>query len=614
MPHRDPVRIANVSGFYGDDPHAMRAMVEAGPVDVLTGDYLAELTMLILWKARRRDPSAGYAHTFLPQLESVLGTCLDRGTKIVVNAGGLNPGGLAARVKDLASRLGLKPAVAWVRGDDFVDRVPALLRSGVDLTHLDTGRPLTGDPVTANAYLGGWGITEALAQGADIVITGRVTDASLVTGPAAWWHDWANDDWDALAGAVVAGHVVECGPQACGGNYPFLEELADLGYPGFPIAEVAHDGSCLITKQESTGGGVTVGTVTAQLLYEIADPAYANPDVIARFDTIAISQDGQNRVRLSGTKGLPPTDRLKAAINLDGGYRNTVTFVLTGADIEAKAAAAERHLFERLGGRGRFDEVDVDLIRSDRDDAPRTAEATARLSVTVKSPDEAPVGRSFSNTATAMAVASYAGLHTTTPPRGATAFGIYWPSLIPRAHVHHEVVLPDGSVRSIASPPLGPSVQVGPVNTSSRPSSDEDEVSVERLGLIVGGRSGDKGGNANVGLWAWTDLAYQWLLATLDATTFRILLPEADDLVVDRYVLGNLRAVNFVVRGWLGDGVAACTRPDPQAKGLAEYIRSRRLAIPVSVLASASTGTDGPGRSPGARDCHLGSIRQAVRE
>ena len=263
-------------------------------VDVLTGDYLAELTMLILWKARRRDPDAGYARTFLAQMHDVLATCVDRGVKVVVNAGGLNPRALADRVRELGERVGTPARVAVVEGDDLLDRLPELERAGVPLAHLDTGVPLADAgvaPATANAYLGGWGIACALEAAADVVVTGRVTDAALVVGPAAWWHGWARDDWDALAGAVVAGHVIECGPQATGGNYPFLDELAP-GYPGFPIAEVAADGSFEVTKQPGSGGAVTVGTVTAQLLYEIDSPAYVNPDVVAHFDTIELEQRG----------------------------------------------------------------------------------------------------------------------------------------------------------------------------------------------------------------------------------------------------------------------------------------------------------------------------------
>ena len=213
--------------------------------------------MLILWKARQKDPGLGYATTFLRQLEEVLGTCLERGVKVVANAGGLNPAGLAAKITELSGRLGLNARVAYITGDDLTPVLGDLQAAGHELVNLDTGLPLAKADlpvVTANAYLGGWGITAALEAGADVVVCPRVTDASLVTGPAAWWHGWRRDDWDALAGAVAAGHVIECGPQATGGNYSFLDEITDRRYPGFPIAEVAADGSSVITKHDGTGG------------------------------------------------------------------------------------------------------------------------------------------------------------------------------------------------------------------------------------------------------------------------------------------------------------------------------------------------------------------------
>ncbi len=379
-----PIRIGNCSGFYGDRIAAAREMVEGGPIDVLCGDYLAELTMLILAKAQAKDPNGGYARTFLTQMEQVLGTCLDRRIKVVANAGGLNPAGLGTALRELAGRLGLTAHVAHVEGDD--------LRG-----NLDAIAPPVGEtkPVSANAYLGAWGITEALRSGADVVVTGRVTDASLVVGPAAWWHGWGPEDWDRLAGAVVAGHVIECGPQATGGNYAFLDKITDRRYPGFPIAEVAEDGSSVITKHPGTGGLVSVGTVTAQLLYEIAEPAYLGPDVVTHFDTIRLTQQAEHRVAISGTRGSPPPDTLKVALNEAGGFRNTMTMVLTGLDIEAKAAFAEQQLFDVLGGRDAFDEVDVRLLRFDVPDAPTNEQACAHLRVTVKDADPRKVGRAF---------------------------------------------------------------------------------------------------------------------------------------------------------------------------------------------------------------------------
>ncbi len=523
---RRPIRIGNSSGFYGDRMEAVREMVEGGPVDVLTGDYLAELTMLILWKARQKDPDAGYARTALTQIEHVLGTCLDRGIKIVNNAGGLNPSGLAGEFTALAQRLGLHPRIAYVTGDDLMPRLEDLRAAGYPLSNLDTGQPLAdahGKPVTANAYLGGWGITAALEAGADIVICPRVTDASLVTGPAAWWHRWGRHDFDQLAGAVAAGHIIECGPQATGGNYSYLHEITDRRYPGFPIAEVASDGSSVITKHDGTGGLVSVGTITAQLLYEIAEPAYLNPDVVAHFDTITLEQEGPHRVRLSGTAGSPPPDTLKVCVNFLGGYRNTMTMVITGLDIEEKASWAVEELFGILGGREQFDDVDVRLLRFDHADADSNARAVAHLRVTVKDPDPRKVGRRFSNATMELALGGYAGFHTTTPPSAESAYGVYWPTIVPAAQVPHAAVLPDGTRIDIPATTAVPSAAdesaddpasssaAAPAEPARAPLDDDDDGRRVRapLGRVCAARSGDKGGNANVGLWARDDRGYR---------------------------------------------------------------------------------------------------------
>ena len=588
---KDPVRIGNSSGFYGDRGVATREMVEGGPIDFLTGDYLAELTMLILWKAKQKDPTAGYARSVLTQLEQVMGTCLDRGIKIVNNAGGLNPGGLAEELAALAERLGLHPKIAYLTGDDLLPDLDALAVAGQPLTHLDTGRPLAdagGKPVTANAYLGAWGIVDALQAGADIVVCPRVTDASLVVGPAAWWHGWDRTDFDQLAGAVLAGHVIECGPQATGGNYSFIDEILDRRYPGFPIAEVADDGSFVITKHEDTGGLVSIGTVTSQLMYEIAEPAYLNPDVIAHFDTVRLEQVGPSRVQCSGTIGSPPPATTKVAINFVGGYRNTMTLVLTGLDIEKKAAWATEELFDILGGREQFGDIDVRLVRFDQPDAPTNEQATAHLRITVKDDDPRKVGRRFSNATMELALGGYAGFHTTTPPSGESAYGVYWPALVPADTPRHTVVRPDGSQHLIPPTPTGPLRHVAAAPAPSPVAAAN--VITAPLGSLCATRSGDKGGNANIGIWTRDEVGFDWLHGYLTVERLRTLIPEAADLEIRRFELPNLHALNFVIIGLLGEGVAASTRPDPQAKGLGEYLRSRLVEVPAHLLGSAGGG------------------------
>jgi hypothetical protein len=403
-----------------------------------------------------------------------------------------------------------------------------------------------------------------------------------VVGSAAWWHGWVRDDFDALAGAVAAGHVIECGPQATGGNYSWLDEITDRRYPGFPIAEVAADGSSVNAKHDDTGGLVSAGTVTAQLLYEIAAPAYANPDVVAHFDTLQLTQDGPHRVRISGTRGSAPPDTLKVAINQLGGYRNTMTLVLTGLDIEEKATHAENLLFDVLGGKDRFAEVDVRLLRFDHSDAALNAEATAHLRVTVKDPDPRLVGRAFSNATMELAPGGYAGFHTTTPPSAESAYGVYWPALVSARLVEQVLVLPDGTRQVVAHTVSGHSRPV--VQTADQPARDFGPTSRAPLGTLCAARSGEKGGNANVGLWTRTSEQFVWMRQHTTLDRFRKLLPETAELTVHLHELANLHAMNFVVVGLLGEGVASSTRP--QAKGLGEYLRSRTTDIPDALIAA----------------------------
>jgi hypothetical protein len=526
----NPIRIANCSGFFGDRLSAAQEMVEGGPIDVLTGDWLAELTMLILARTRVKRPNGGYARTFVTQLEQVMGGCLDRGIKFVSNAGGLDPGGCAEAVAEVAGKLGLNPKIAYVRGDDLMPRIGELIASD-QLRHFETGEPLKeASFLTANAYLGCWGIVDALERGADIVITGRVTDAAVVCGPAAWHHGWSRSDWNALAGGVAAGHVIECGTQATGGNYSFFTEVPGMSRTGFPWAEVAEDGSSVIGKHDGTGGEVSVGTVTSQLLYEIGGPEYLGPDVTTRFDTIELEQLGPDRVRMFGIQGEPPPPTLKVCINRAGGFRNDMSVCLTGLDVEAKAALIEEAFWKACPHAPEdFAQVTTRLMRNDQPDPETNEQAVAILRISVKDPDDKKVGRTFSNAVTELGLATIPGFFgTASAPGGATT----------RAP----------------------------------------------LGKVFGARSGDKGGNANLGIFARSDEAWAWLDDFLSVERLRGLLPEVAELSVDRHRLPAIRSLNFVIHGLLEEGVAASTRQDPQAKSLGEWLRARVVDLPEALL------------------------------
>ncbi|MEV0932097.1 acyclic terpene utilization AtuA family protein [Streptomyces phaeochromogenes] len=570
-PHPRPLRIGNASGFYGDRFDAMRELLTGGPLDVLTGDYLAELTMLILGRDRLKNPAGGYARTFLRQLEECLGLAHEKGVRIVANAGGLNPAGLADAVRELAQRLGIPARVAHVEGDDLTARHPKSL--------------------AAHAYLGGEGIATCLREGADIVVTGRVTDAALVTGPAAAHFGWAPDAYDRLAGAVVAGHVLECGTQATGGNYAFFAEHDPerLHHPGFPVAEIHEDGTSVITKHDGTGGVVDLGTVTAQLLYETSGARYAGPDVTARLDSVRLTQEGPDRVRIDGVRGEAPPPTLKVGLNRLGGFRNEVVFVLTGLDIEKKAALVRAQLETALmAAKSRPADVRWDLARTDHPDAPTEETASALLRLVVRDPDQDTVGRTLSGAAVELALGSYPGFHVLAPPGKGAPYGVFEDVYVPHGDVDHMAVLHDGHrihvmpahdtrvLEPLEEPPLPE-----PLSEAQEPPGPTRRAP---LGLVAGARSGDKGGNANVGVWARSDEAWRWLAHTLTTDRLRELLPETADLTVVRHVLPNLRALNFVVEGVLGEGVAAQHRFDPQAKALGEWLRSRHLDIPEVLL------------------------------
>ncbi|MEO9220952.1 MAG: acyclic terpene utilization AtuA family protein, partial [Mycobacteriaceae bacterium] len=558
----------NASGFLGDRFSAVQEMLTGGELDVLTGDYLAELTMLILGRQRMKNPERGYANTFLRQMEANLGEAVQRQVKIVVNAGGLNPAGLAEQLQELAAQLGLPVAVAHVEGDDLLPRAEELGFPGA---------------LTANAYLGAFGIAECLQAGADVVVTGRVTDASLVVGPGIARFGWGPADLDALAGAVAAGHVLECGTQATGGNFAppaVVKPDVDLRHAGFPIAELHADGSSVITKHAGTDGLVSVDTVTAQLVYEIGGARYGGPDVTTRFDTIALAQEGPDRVRISGVRGEAPPPTTKVCVNTLSGFRNEMTFALTGLDIEAKDALIRSQLEASLPTTPAS--LRWTLSRLDIPDAPSQVQATALLRCAVTDPDPKVVGRAFSGAVIELALASVAGFHVLAPPGDAQPVAKYAPFYVDNAHAQHIAVLPDGERRMIPALPV--THALAEVADPPLPSAPEGATRQVPLGTVFGARSGDKGGDCNVGVWAASDAGYAWLARHLTPVRVRELLPETADLEIRRTLLPNLRAVNLVLVGLLGEGVSSAYRFDPQGKAVGEWLRSRCVDLPEELL------------------------------
>ena len=582
------IKIANCSGFYGDKLSAAKDLVDGGPIDVLTGDYLAELTMAILFGQKmQRGEDKGYVGTFLKQINQIAKSCKEKNIKIVSNAGGLNPKSMAIEIEKILKEQSIDMKVAYIDGDDLMPKISNLKKSGEEFKNIDKGKKLDESgysPLTANAYLGAWGIKEALDKGADIVVCPRVTDAALVIGPAAWKFNWKRDNYDALAGALAAGHIIECGCQATGGNYAFFKEVESFDNVGYPIAEIYEDGSFYVTKHPDTGGLVSTGTVTAQLLYEINSPAYVNPDVIAHFDTLKIEEVEKDKVYVSGCRGSSPPDKHKVCINLAGGFRNGMEIILTGLDIEDKAKVFTDALFNSVGGRKQFDEVSIQLHRTDKENPNSNEEAMASLLVSVKSKDQNLVGRLFSAKIIELALANIPGFFAQGGVKSSGPVIVYWPALVDSKHIKEKVHIDGEEIEVIPTSQLELEeiyYQKEPIKIKKIKKEDEKEI---YFGEIYGTRSGDKGGCANLGVWAKNTNSFAFLHDFLTVKKLKELLPDLNQYKIERFELANINSLNFYIHDILQDGVSSNDKKDGQAKSLGEYLRAKKVKVPQSII------------------------------
>ena len=585
---KNHLKIANCSGYYGDKLSAAKELVDGGPIDVLTGDYLAELTMAILYNQKiQRGEDKGYVGTFLKQIKEVAGSCKEKNIKIISNAGGLNPKSMAKEIEKILEDQSLDMKVAYIDGDDLLPKISDLTKLGEDFTNIDKNIALNESglmPITANAYLGAWGIKEALDLGADIVICPRVTDAAVVIGPAAWKFQWKRNNYDALAGALAAGHIIECGCQATGGNYSFFKEVSNFDNIGYPIAEIFEDGSFNITKHPHTGGLVSTGTVTAQLLYEISSPAYVNPDVVAHFDTLKIEEVEKDKVYISGCRGSSPPEKHKVCINLAGSFRNGMEIILTGLDIEEKAKVFTDALFNSVGGKSQFDEVTIQLHRTDKDDPNTNEEAMASLLVSVKSKDPNLVGRLFSAKIIELALSNIPGFFAQGGVKSSGPVINYWPALVDSKFVKEIVNIDDKQIEILPTSQLEfeeSYYQKEPIKIEKIEIKNEKEI---YFGDIYGTRSGDKGGCANLGIWAKNDQTFSFLYDFLTVEQLKKLLPDLKDFKIERYELSNIYSLNFYIHEILQDGVSSNDRKDSQAKSLGEYLRAKKIKVPEAII------------------------------
>ncbi|HZI18764.1 MAG TPA: acyclic terpene utilization AtuA family protein [Pyrinomonadaceae bacterium] len=449
---KEKIRIAAGQGFWGDMLDAPVRQVEGGPVDYLMLDYLAEVTMSIMQKQRARDPRAGYARDFVPLMRDILPACVERDIRVTANAGGVNPEGCAEAVRDVARSLGLggRMKIGTVTGDDIMPRLDELLERGVELRNMDTGAPLADvrEAIqSANVYLGAWPIAEALDRGARVVVTGRATDTGLTLAPMIHEFGWGAEDWDRLASGTVAGHIIECGAQASGGNCQYdWQSIPDLANVGFPIVEAYPDATFFVTKHEGTGGRVSVRTVKEQLVYEMGDPrAYITPDCVADFTTIRLEDAGTDRVRVHGIEGRPATEFYKVSISYSAGYKAVGTLVYAWPDAYQKARAAEQILRARLDRLGlRFEHTLAEFVGASATHGRLAGEPPSdipevQLRFGVRDADRAAVER-FTK--------EIAPLILTGPP-AVTGFAggrpkveeivAYWPALIPKTEIETRV-------------------------------------------------------------------------------------------------------------------------------------------------------------------------------
>ncbi len=591
LPQREPLVVASFSGYFGDRASALDEAMAGDPIHVLIGDYLAEITLAGISARFRKDPAQGYAEYFVRQVQPHLRGIAARGIKLVTNAGGLNPRGLAQVLRGLIAEAGLPLKVACVEGDNVLDRLELLQAAGHPLTHLDTGAPLASwgrVPISANAYLGAWGIAAALQEGADIVLCGRVTDSSLTLGPAAWWHGWQPHDWDRLAGGVVAGHILECGPHATGGNFSGFATLSGITFPGFVVGEIAADGSSTITKHGRDGGAVTTDTVTAQLVYEIQGPKYLNPDVTVDLAGIRCEQVGRDRVRIGGARGEPPPDTTKVAIFAPEGWQIVSWAFVTGIDIERKLALLRAQLQQLLGGH--VDHLEVTAFGTPAAQPESQYEATVAVRIAAQARErDALTEENFFARLNSLYLWSVPGFYTDSGAERAlkpTRRIEYWPALLHVDTLTHTVTLEDGRTLAIPPHPHAAAAVPQPTHAEPQPVASAAGRPTQRapLGSVAYARSGDKGGNSNVGVWAAQEKAWPWLRQTLSTGTLRRLLPQAEGLEIVRHEFPHLRAVHFIVRGLLGCGGSTNLQADQVGKAVGEFLLARQLEIPVELL------------------------------
>ncbi|KAI9021368.1 hypothetical protein DFJ74DRAFT_121882 [Hyaloraphidium curvatum] len=614
-----PVRIGNWHGYAGDWSKGLSTQLENSGMpgtpthlDFVNGDYLAEGTFGIVANLKLNgQPTDLFHQFFLGDLSKSVHLLKEKKIRMVTNAGGDECEKLARGVRDLLASKGLDLTVATVDGDALSPEDIARLQSeGCGFDNLDAkGQTLAGylaenkhkKLLSGNAYMGGFGIAAALRGGADIVICGRVTDASLTAGIGAYWFDWQQNQYDVLASAVLVGHVIECSGHCTGGNFSGFLTLPGIEAVGYPVAELDRDGSAVITKFEGTGGAVTTDTVLAQIVYEIQGRYYLNPDATVDLSTVHLEQVGKDRVRIHGIKGLPPPPTTKVGINIFGGYELELYTGAVGLDVDIKFETLKKQVLADVadipvgtGSADGFDFVKFELIGRPMGNPVDENAATSLVRITAQAPERLALMR-LRKVASEQFLRGFPGYTGVWGPKAGPAFPSYvefYPALLAYDKVPHRATLPDGTVVPIGQAPdsaIPPSYaeQNPPQSTTS---DDFGETIRVPLGYIAHARSGDKGGNSNVGFWTLTDSSYDWLRSKLTLDFFTELLAEEGkgmNISIERIEFPNVRAVHFLIRGLLGKGCMSNMRLDMLSKSVGEYFRAKLVDVPKRLLKEA---------------------------
>ncbi|MCX6124493.1 MAG: DUF1446 domain-containing protein [Proteobacteria bacterium] len=608
MTRKTSIKIGNAGGYWGDDPTALKRQVEGGHLDYISMDFLAEITMSIMQKQRSNDPKMGYAKDFLGMLEEVLPQLLRNKTKIITNAGGVNPVACAEAIAALASKLGLKPKIAIVHGDDILNQLDQLRAKGCTFKNMEDGREFSGvaDKLeAANVYFGAGPVVEALKSDPDILVTGRVTDTGITVAAMIHEFGWEKNDWDKLAAGIVAGHIIECGCQATGGNFTDWHLVPSFKEMGYPIIEMNQDATFIVTKHANSGGLVSLDTVREQLFYEMGNPkAYITPDVVADFSTIQLASGGKNRVRVSGVRGYEPTALYKVSMAYQDGYKVLGTICISGPNARKKAEAFARIFWDKAGSDFTATETEYFGWNACHRSLGHQEDGNEIiLRIGARDHDQAKL-RKFSKLVPALILSGPPGVCVLGGAPKPTEVVSYWPALMPKSAVKPRVAIYDGGVKNeriIDADVIG-NFEASQMNTqiASKPSQSVTDIlkgglqakSVP-LSTIALGRSGDKGDMANIGILARSPKAFLWLESWLTAQRVKDLFQEICFGSVVRYRLDNMSGYNFLLDASLGGGGTLTLRTDAQGKTFAQGLLRQLAPVPQDVLDDVAENSQG---------------------